>query len=69
MEFIEPIANLLGLSPMMLVAISALFLVLVVVWYVLKFVVKLAWKVMAPGCALIAMIIVGLYIAGVVLTQ
>jgi len=69
MEFIEPIANLLGISPTMLITISVVFVVLLVVWYVLKFVLKLAWKVMAPGCALIALLIAGLYVAGVVLTQ
>ncbi len=68
LEYIQPIADLFGITPLMLVVIVVLFLVLVGAWYVLKFVLKLAWKVMLPGCLLIIMVLAGLYIAGLLMT-
>jgi hypothetical protein len=69
MEFIQPIADLLGISPLLLIALALLFLLLVGAWYVLKFILKLAWKVMLPGCLLIILVLGGLYVAGVLLAQ
>ena len=65
-EILSPIADFFGISPLMLLLITLVFLLLVGIWYVLKFVLKLAWKIMAPGCLLIILIIGGLYLVGVV---
>lgn len=62
MEFLQPIADLFGISTTMLLVLAGLFVVLVGAWYVLKFVVKMTWKVMSVGCAVIVLVIGGLYL-------
>ena len=68
LEFIAPMAQFFGISPVMLLVLTALALMLLGAWYTLKFVLKLAWKVMLPGCLLIILVLGGLYLVGVFLT-
>jgi hypothetical protein len=62
MEFLDPIASLLGITTTQLVIVSAAILVLTVGWYVLKAVVKVASKVFAIGCFTIILLAGGLYL-------
>lgn len=62
MEFLEPIANLLGLTSTQLMVVSGVSLVLVVVWYVLKTALKIAAKVFAVGCFTIIAVGAGLWV-------
>lgn len=68
LEFIAPMAQFFGVSPLMLLVLTALSLMLLGAWYVLKFILKLAWKIMLPGCLLIVLVLGGLYAISVILT-
>ena len=65
LEFIAPMAQFFGVSPVMLLVLTALFFMLLGAWFTLKFLLKLAWKVMLPGCLLIILVLGGLYLVGV----
>ena len=67
MEIITPIADLFGISPQLLIGLTVGGLILVVLWYVLKFALKVAWKTFAAGCVVIALLIGGLFVAAVIL--
>lgn len=62
MEFLNPIANLLGVSTTELVIVAAAVLILTVGWYVLKTALKVASKVFAFGCFTIVILAAGLYV-------
>ena len=62
MEFLNPIANLLGVSTTELVIVAAAVLILTVGWYVLKAAVKVASKVFTIGCFTILILGAGLYL-------
>lgn len=66
--FLQPIAELFGISAEMLIALSVLFVLLVGAWYVIKFIFKVAWKVVLPGCLLTILALGGLYVVSIFLT-
>jgi ABC-type maltose transport system permease subunit len=67
LEIIAPIADLLGISPRLLVILTAGGVALVVLWYVFKAVLKIAWKTFAAGCVVIAIGIGTLFVAAIIL--
>ncbi len=62
MEFLEPLARLLGISAGQLMAIAIVGAVLVVGWYVLRAALKMAVRVFTLGCLTILVLVVGLYV-------
>ena len=66
MEIIKPIADLFGISPQLLVILTVGGVALVVLWYVLKAMLKIAWKAFAFGCVVIAIGLGTLFIAAVI---
>jgi hypothetical protein len=62
MEFLEPIANLLGVTVTQMIIVAALCLGLVIAWYVVKAVVKLTAKMFTIGCFTIIVIGAALYV-------
>lgn len=67
MEFINAMADLIGISPTALIIISIAGALLVAGWYVLKTTVKMAARTFAIGCVTIIGLVVGLYAVFVVL--
>ncbi len=67
MEFINAMADLIGISSTALITIGIAGVVLVVGWYVLKTALKLAARTFAIGCITIIGLVAGLYIVFVVL--
>jgi hypothetical protein len=67
MEFINAMADLVGISSTALIGISIAGVVLVVGWYVLKTAFKIAAKTFAIGCVTIIGLVAGLYVVFVVL--
>lgn len=67
MEFIEAMAELIGVSSTALIAISIAGVVLVVGWYIFKAAFKIAAKTFAIGCVTIIGLVAGLYVVFVVL--
>ncbi len=67
MEFINAMADLIGISSTALIAISIAGVVLVAGWYVLKTAFKIAARTFAVGCVTIIGLVVGLYVIFVVL--
>jgi hypothetical protein len=67
MEFIQAMADLIGISATGLIAIAVAGVVLVAGWYVLKTAFKIAAKTFAFGCVTIIGLVVGLYVVFVVL--
>jgi hypothetical protein len=67
MEFINAMADLIGISSTALITIGIAGIALVVGWYVLKTALKLAARTFAIGCMTIIGLVVGLYIVFVVL--
>ena len=67
MEFIEAMANLIGISPIALIVISVAGVLLVAGWYALKAILKIAAKTFAVGCVTIVGLMAGLYVVFVVL--
>ena len=61
MEFLEPIANLLGLTSTQLMVIAGVSLGLVIFWYVLKTALKIAAKAFTVGCFTIIALGAGLW--------
>jgi len=66
-EFLEPVANLVGLTATQLIVVAIACAALVIGWIVLKVLLKIAMKVFAIGCLTIAAIGMGLYLFFVVL--
>ena len=62
MEFLGPVASLLGLSAGQLTVIVIIGAVLVVGWYVLRAALKMAVRVFAIGCLMILVLVAGLYV-------
>ena len=62
MEFLDPIAQLLGITTTQLVIIAVAGLVLTVGWYVLKAAIKVASKIFTIGCFTIILLGAGLYL-------
>lgn len=62
MEFLDPIAQLLGITTTQLVIIAVAGLVLTVGWYVLKAAIKVASKIFTIGCITIILLGAGLYL-------
>jgi hypothetical protein len=60
--FLQPIGDLFGLSVSQLVLVVAIGLGLVVGWYVLKLVFRIASKVFTIGCVGILLLLGGLYV-------
>jgi hypothetical protein len=67
MEFLDPIANLLGVTTTQLVIVAAAVLILTVGWYVLKTALKVASRVFKVGCFTIIILAAGLYLFFVLL--
>jgi len=67
MEFLNPIANLLGVTTTQLVIVAVALLLLTVGWYVLKTALKVASKVFTIGCFTIVILAAGLYLFFVLL--
>jgi hypothetical protein len=67
MEFIQPIADLLGISPGMLIALTVLGVVAVIGWYVLKAALKITWKFFVAGVVVIGLGLLTLLIGAVAL--
>jgi hypothetical protein len=67
LDIIRPVADLFGISPPVLVALVVGGVALVVLWYILKAVLKIAWKAFAFGCLVIAIGLGTLFIAAVIL--
>ncbi len=67
MEFINAMADLIGISSTALIIISIAGVILVVGWYVLKAALKIAAKTFAIGCMTIIGLVVGLYVVFVIL--
>jgi hypothetical protein len=68
MEIIQPIADLFGISPGLLIALTILGVLLVVGWYILKFAFKMAWKTFSAGCVLIALLVGGVFMGSFLLS-
>jgi hypothetical protein len=62
MEFLQPIADLLGTSPLTIVIVFVMATVMIVAWYALKVVLKIATRIFVAGFAVIFLLAVGLYI-------
>jgi hypothetical protein len=62
MEFLQPLADLLGVTLGQLTTVIWIAAALLVGWAVLKVVLKLAIKVFSTGCLTIVIIAVGLYL-------
>lgn len=62
MEFLQPLADLLGVTLGQLTTVIWVAAALLVGWAVLKVVLKLAIKVFSTGCLTIVIIAVGLYL-------
>lgn len=62
MEFLQPLADLLGVTLGQLTTVIWVAALLVAAWAVLKVVLKLAIKVFSTGCLTIVIIAVGLYL-------
>ncbi len=67
MEFINAMADLIGISSTALITIGIAGVILIVGWYVLKTALKLAARTFAIGCITIIGLVAGLYIVFVVL--
>ncbi len=67
MEFIKAVADLVGVSPTALIAISIAGVVLVVGWYVFKTAFKIAARTFAIGCVTIIGLVAVLYVVFVLL--
>lgn len=67
MEFLTPIAELLGVTAGQLTAVAVVFVVLVVGWYVLRATVRIAARTFTTGCFVIILIGVGLYLLFVII--
>jgi ABC-type maltose transport system permease subunit len=67
LEIIRPVADLFGISPLLLVVLTVGGVALVVLWYILKAALKIAWKVFAAGCLVIAIGMGTLFAAAVIL--
>jgi hypothetical protein len=67
MEFIEAMAELIGISSGALIGIAVAGIVLVVGWYVLKTAFKIAARTFTIGCVTIIGLVVAVYIVFVVL--
>lgn len=64
--FLQPIAELFGLSVGQLILVVAIGVGMVVGWYVLKLVLRIAAKVFTIGCVGIILLLGGLYIVFVI---
>ena len=62
MEFLQPIADLLGTSPATILIVFVMVTVMIVAWYALKIVLKIATKIFVAGFAVIFLLAVGLYV-------
>ena len=62
MEFLQPIADLLGITVGQLVGISVALLALTIFWFLIKQAIKLATRIFTIGCLTIVVIGVGLYL-------
>lgn len=67
MEFIQAMADLIGISSTALIVIAIAGVILVVGWYVLKTALRMAAKTFAIGCVTIIGLVAGLYVVFVVL--
>lgn len=67
MEFIQPIADLLGVSPTMLIGITVLGIVAVIGWYILKAALRITWKLFLAGVTVIGVGLLMLLIGAIVL--
>ncbi|MBN1311286.1 MAG: hypothetical protein JXB30_07690 [Anaerolineae bacterium] len=67
MEFIQAMANLVGISSTALIVIAIAGVILVGGWYVLKAAFKIAARTFAIGCVTIIGLVAGLYVVFVVL--
>lgn len=67
MEFINTVAGVLGISGTELLIIAGLVIVLVVVWGVIRAVIKTALHIFALGCVTILGIALGLWVLFVIL--
>ena len=67
MEFIQAMADLIGISSTGLIAVAVAGVILVVGWYIFKAAFKIAAKTFAFGCMTIVGLVVGLYVVFVVL--
>jgi hypothetical protein len=67
MEFIQAMADLVGISSTGLIAIAVAGVVLIAAWYVFKAAFKIAAKTFALGCVTIVGLVAGLYVVFVVL--
>lgn len=68
MEFIRPVADLFGISPVMLIVLTIGGLLLIGFWYLLKFALKIAWKTFSIGCVTILVVLGALYVVSVILS-
>ncbi len=62
MDILQPIADLLGVTTGQLITVTLVCLALVVGWYVLKAVLKIAARVFTIGCFTIVLLGAGLYL-------
>ena len=62
MTALQPIADLLGITTNQLMIVGIVLIVLVVGWYILKAVLKIAGKVFSVGCFTILLLGGGLYL-------
>ena len=62
MQFLQPIASLLGVTVGEMVIVAIAIVVLVIAWYALKVALKIAMRIFAIGCFSIVVIAAGLYL-------
>jgi hypothetical protein len=62
MQFLQPIASLLGVTVGQMVIVAIAIVVLVIAWYALKVALKIAMRIFAIGCFSIVVVAAALYL-------
>jgi hypothetical protein len=62
MEFLEPLASLLGVTAGQLTTVVIVGMLLVAGWYMLRAALRIAVRVFTMGCITILVVVAGLYL-------